>query len=286
MSLNDVNRFPNDPNGGDSEAEGNPKTFKGWALVAFIDLLGFSASVLSSWNDPDNSPLERLLRIKEAAADIRNAGTAFYTPGKPSFDPKVHKARVHTVSDSIVVCYALPSAGALNHVTKAMTVVSQGVQMAWAAAIREGYTLRGAIELGEIYWSESETVGPALVKSHWLESEIAKSSRVILGPAFLENLLLRINDDWSRWPSSKWYSVSYDNLIEISLLHLLEHSKENLDGLGKIKDKVGAHASRYDHILEILRTGQFREANRNDFARGKDAIEALIVDQKKRANEH
>ncbi len=286
MSLNDVNRSPTISIGGDSEAEGNPKTFKGWALVAFIDLLGFSAEVASSWNDPNNSPLDRLLRIKEAAADIRNAGAAFRTSGTPLFDPKVHKARVHTVFDSIVVSYALPSAGNLHHVTKAMTVVSHGVQMAWAAAIREGFTLRGAIDLGEIYWSESETIGPALISSYYLESKIAKTSRVILGPVFLENLLSRINDDWSSWPSSEWYSVSYDNLIEISLLHLLEHRKENLDGLGKIKDKAGAHASRYDHALEILRIGQFRKANRNDFARGKAAIEALIADQKKRASEH
>lgn len=286
MSLNDVNQFPNDLNGGDSEAEGNPKTFKGWALVAFIDLLGFSAEVAKSWNDPNNSPLDRLLRIKEAAADIPNAGTAFHAPGTPLFDPKVHKARVHTVSDSIVVSYALPSAGDLHHVTKAMTVVSQGVQMAWAAAIREGYTLRGAIDLGEIYWTESETIGPAFNSSYHLESKIAKTSRVILGPVFLENLLSRINDDWPSWPSSEWYSVSYDNLIEISLLHLLEHRKENLDGLGKIKDKAGAHASRYDHALGVLRTGQFRKANRNDFACGKAAIEALIADQKKCTNEH
>jgi hypothetical protein len=261
VNLNDV---------GKSESEGNPKEFKGWALVAFIDLLGFSADVLSSWNASEDAPLDRLLRIKAAASEIRSAGILSYVRGGP-FDPKVHKARVHTVSDSIVVAYALPSAGNLYHLGQAMTVVSNGVQMAWAAALRNGYTARGAMELGEIYWTEHETIGPALVTSYWLESKIAKDSRVILGPCFLENILRCMNDDWSDWPLSEWFSVSYDGLIEISLHRLKEDLKGNLDSLEVLQQKAGPYGGRYDHILKTLRADRFKKASRNDFEHGKVA---------------
>src|ERR1019366_3283485 len=97
-----------------------------------------------------------------------------------------------------------------------MTTVSVGVQTAWATAIREGYTIRGAIELGQIYWSGSETIGPPFAASYWLESNIARTSRVIFGPLFLQNVLECMNDDWSDWPASEWLSVSDDNLIEMS----------------------------------------------------------------------
>jgi hypothetical protein len=274
MSLKDINRSHSYLDKGGREADGNPKGFFGWGLVAFIDLLGFSADLASSWSDGDESPLARLLRIKEAAARIPDSGILAYFPGKPSFDPKIHRARVHTVSDSIVVCCALPPAGELHHITMAMTVVSHGVQMAWAAAIREGYTIRGAIELGEIYWSESETIGPAFVASYCLESKIAGISRVVLKPLFLANLLKRMNDDWSEWPSSEWFSVSEDNLIEISLHTLKENLRGDLEGLEALKRNAGANAYRYDHVLETLRADTFRKASRGDIERGKAEIES------------
>jgi len=50
----------------------------------------------------------------------------------------------------------------------------------WATAIRYGYTLRGAIEFGDIYWDENELVGPAFISAYRLESEVARVSRIIV----------------------------------------------------------------------------------------------------------
>jgi len=220
-----VNR--SDANG---DGFGNPETFFGWAIVAFVDLLGFSESITSLWTDVDESPLGRLLRIKDAALRIPATSLIAYTPSR-SADAKVYRCRVHTVSDSIAICGALPTRRRLSDLTGTMFMVSLGVQAAWAAAIAEGYTIRGAIELGQIYWSESETIGPALADSYLLESKIADTSRVIFGPRFLQNLLECMNADWPEWPASKSLSVSDDNLIEMPPHHLKELLKGDLTSL-------------------------------------------------------
>jgi hypothetical protein len=270
MSLKDINRSSA---GADIEDLGNPNTFFGWALVGFIDLLGFSAQVSSSWSDSDGSPLARLLRIKEEAARIPEGGFLAFSPGEP-LDPTRHRARVHTVSDSIALCYALPPDRTLRCMNMAMITVSSAIQKAWAAAIREGYTIRGAVELGQIYWTETETIGPAFNSSFLLESKVARVSRVIVGPVFLDNLLQCMNDDWSQWPASEWLSISHDGLIEISLHNLKSDLKGDLEPLEALRSSAHEHGYRYDHLLEVLRANRFRKADRSDLSRGMTAVES------------
>lgn len=278
MGLTGINRSHMHVGEMGGESAGNPKTFFGWGVVAFVDLMGFSADVAASWSDRDDSPLAQLLRIKEAAASIRDAGISSFFPGAPSTYPypPIQKVRVHTVSDSIIVCGALPPARNLNNLIMPMIAVLQGVQMAWVAAIHEGYTVRGAVELGKIYWSDSETIGPGLVDAYCLESKIVGISRVILGPTLLDNLLQCMNPDWSEWPASNWLSVSNDDLIEMSPHHLQQDLKTNLAGLQALKAKAGKNAGRYDHILKALQAENFRKANRDDIERGKATVESLI----------
>jgi len=271
MSLEGINRSHIFIDANGQKTVGNPKIFIGWGIVGFIDVLGFSAEVLSSWSEEEESPLARIRRIKDAASRIPDAGMVANFPGKAQTDysESEYRARVHTVSDSIVVCSALPpNLKDLYNITMALSVVSYGIQMAWIAAIHEGYTIRGAIELSKIYWSETETIGPAFVSAYCLESKIVHESRVILGPLLLHNLLKKINDDWSDWPSSKWLSVSHDDLIEISPHHLKDDLNANLEGLEKLQKNAGRNAEKYNHILEILRAGCFRKASIEDLKKG------------------
>ena len=50
----------------------------------------------------------------------------------------------------------------------------------WSTFIRNGYTIRGAIDYGDIYWDENELIGPALINAYCFESEVAKTSRVVV----------------------------------------------------------------------------------------------------------
>jgi hypothetical protein len=233
---------------------GNPPEFFGMALVAYIDLLGFSADIKLSWGVGDLSPLSRLMRIKEHANFIPAGKLVGYFPDNPRGTPRIHGARVHTISDSIAICSALPATGDLNDLMMAVITVLSGVQNAWNAAIREGYTIRGGVEMGEIFWSREETVGPALVRAYELESKIAKTSRVIFGPVFLENLIDRMNEDWSAWPYSEWMSVSHDRLIEFSP-HELRSDVAVIGALDVLREKAGSRGDKYDHLLKVLRYG-------------------------------
>ena len=135
-------------------------------------------------------------------------------------------------------------------------------------------SIRGAMELGHIYWSKEETVGPALVRAYHLENKLAKTSRVILGPWFLKHPLDRINDDWSAWPSSEWLSVSYDDLIELSP-HELKSDRATLGGLAALQQKAGNCANKYDHILKILKDG-FQKASLAEIKLGMERIRARV----------
>jgi hypothetical protein len=214
---------------------GNPSEFKGKAVVAFIDLLGFSASVRANWE----SALARLKRIKAAAEATRESGIVAYTPGGKGPPPALHRARVHTISDSIVICAALPETGGINDLMSAVIIVSACIQQAWSVALTEGYTLRGAIELGDIYWNEFDTIGPAFLDVYELESKVAKQSRVIVGPALLENLCNRMPNNWMEYPPSRWFVRSEDSLIRLSLQNMSEGKKDLIVYVKNLMEKSG-----------------------------------------------
>lgn len=50
----------------------------------------------------------------------------------------------------------------------------------------QGYLVRGAVTLGELYHTKKHIVGPAMVRAYELESEIAKVPRVIIDSAVLD----------------------------------------------------------------------------------------------------
>jgi hypothetical protein len=89
------------------------------------------------------------------------------------------------------------------------------VQQLWSRAVEEGFTVRGAIELGQIYWTPEDTIGPALVDASSLENKCANWSRVIVGPS----LLRAIAPIPLTYPHTNrsFLNVSEDGLIEINL---------------------------------------------------------------------
>src|SRR5437667_812549 len=67
---------------------GNPSAFFGLAAVGFVDLLGFSASARNNWNDGEDSPLGRLLRIKDIAERSSETTIAVAEDKKPTAQGK------------------------------------------------------------------------------------------------------------------------------------------------------------------------------------------------------
>ena len=62
-SFNTSNLVRENPGG--ALVVGAPPEFYGYALVGFIDLLGFSSRLVNEWGAEDDSPLAQFLRIKE-----------------------------------------------------------------------------------------------------------------------------------------------------------------------------------------------------------------------------
>jgi hypothetical protein len=255
---------------------GNPDTFCGLAIVGFVDLLGFSASVKATWNDPKNSPLDRIMRIKETAE--RAGRSTIAVAADKSAPPKVkeaYRSRIHTVSDSIIICSALPSeepAGDDFFYSCANLIF--GIQVLWERAVDEGYTIRGAVELGEIYWTPADTIGPALVDAYKLENKIACWSRVIVGPALLREAIKLTDRTLDQL--SDFLAVSPDRLIELSPFRLTR--EHHLQPMEKMEAAAGISREKYRHLLSILRgENQIIRATRVELERGVVAIEEQMM---------
>jgi hypothetical protein len=221
--------------------QGNPQHFEGHAIVGFIDLLGFSAYIQAHWNDPGNPPLAKLLRIKETAHASRQTTIAVQSDEPPHNVIQAFRARIYTVSDSLIACSALSLPNHLSQrdfLCHLASVVLSSLVM-WNCAVELGFTVRGAIELGKVHWTPEETIGPALIDAYSLECRRAVWSRVIVGPALLTNIrqlpLVR------PFINRKYLNVSDDGLIELNPMRLSGHAP----ALEAMSAAAGSESTKY-----------------------------------------
>ncbi|MBV7546566.1 hypothetical protein KW849_09715 [Pseudomonas sp. PDM26] len=188
---------------------GNVKHFKGIGYVCFLDILGFSQDILSNWNAAESNPLDKLLAIKSALPVLHDdeieAGL--------NQSVRSYVCRVNTVSDSITIAFGLENKLIIGDMVLGLEALLANVREVWRTAIELGYTLRGAIDFGDIYWDRNELVGPAFINAYRLESEIARVSRVVVSSKL--NKLL--SDLASRYSSS---------ITE----HLIANFRKDVDG--------------------------------------------------------
>ncbi len=253
---------------------GNQPQFKGHAIIAFVDLLGFSAHVRAHWNSADHSSLQKLLRIKEAAAAARQTTlaidpqTAAAAPGAtPAF-----RARIHTVSDFLIVCGALPPAPiSANDFMFRLWPTVIAITHLWGSAVQEGFTVRGGIELGQIYWTPEDAIGPALVEAYSLESNCADWSRIVVGPALLR-FIAQIPLEYP-YSNRSFLNVSKDDLIEINPAGL------SLTSLEAISAAAGPSFSKYYQPLLATLRGErkVREPDEADLRAAADKLSGQVA---------
>lgn len=153
---------------------GNSKKFKGTGYVCFIDVLGFSNDILNNWSNPISNPLEKILSIKRdmpGFPDIEDDGRETH---------RTYLCRVSTVSDSVTICFGYNEKIIIGDLVLGLESILGNISYIWSTFISNGYTIRGALDFGEIYWDESELIGPAFINSYRLESEVAKNSRIVV----------------------------------------------------------------------------------------------------------
>ena len=155
---------------------GNVEHFKGMGYVCFLDILGFSQDILANWNAVESNPLEKLLAIKASlpVLDMEDEEVPLES------SVRSYVCRVNTVSDSITIAFGLEPKLIVGDMALGLETLVSNIREVWRTAIERGYTLRGAIDFGDIYWDQNELVGPAFINAYRLESEIARVSRVVI----------------------------------------------------------------------------------------------------------
>ncbi len=101
----------------------------------------------------------------------------------------------------------------------------ENVSEVWTTAIKYGYTIRGAIEFGEIYWNENELIGPAFNNAYRLESEVSRISRVIVSSRL--NRVLR--------------NLANDHRSDITD-HLIANFRKDVDGYVVVNPYILGHS--------------------------------------------
>ena len=230
--------------------------FQGIGIVCFLDLLGFSSSIFTDWTNTERNPVDRLLSIK-AAPGIRTRGVSVQAHEGEGGSPigQQFLPTVHSVSDSITLSIGLPSRATHNDLSLAFLSICLNARFVWQAAIQEGFVIRGGIELGPIYWSASEIIGPALINAYTIESKVAKTARVILGPQMLEELR-KLKDDLGQQIKQLLMKCD-DGLVALSPIHLAKNKEVGRDHTEKVRELRDScdsqyNKSKYHELLKIL----------------------------------
>lgn len=135
-------------------------------IVAFIDILGFRNLV------NDESRCEDIGAILRLPYLIRQDHMAKML--------KIKGVMMTSISDSLVFSIGLEKRGAMNKITKILTVFMQALMTQY------GLLVRGGLAVGKLYHDNDVVYGPGLVRAHELESRIAVYPRVIMTPADFE----------------------------------------------------------------------------------------------------
>jgi len=184
--------------------------FQGLAVVAFLDLLGFSARLEETWGRED-SILPILFDLKELIKTNRPSMVVIRDLPEP-------KVLVRTISDSIVICCPIQSPDG-RFAISAITSVLLCALILMGEAAKRGFGIRGGVEIGQLYYDEDEIIGPAFGRAYSIESKIAKKARVLMGPGFLEYLANNPSDFWVSvgdvlcWTPEGYYGLAGDTTI-------------------------------------------------------------------------
>lgn len=168
---------------------GDPEKHDGNALVALFDALGFSDEVLTKWNDPGARVLHRALSIRDGDY-LKDHGKVHICSGhgEGEIPEEEWVYRPFFVGDTILLTTAMSDPVTDREVFLAFAAIAFNYRYVLGCALEHGFLLRGAVEIGRAYWDTHGLLGPAPTSAHVVESRIAQTGRVVLGPMLLNVL--------------------------------------------------------------------------------------------------
>jgi hypothetical protein len=232
---------------------GAPKQYYGLAVVGFFDILGYRASIKQTWSNSSDSPAARLVHLRDHfdGSPVQSTTMSFYTPGQPR---RRYFIRVHTIADAFTISTAIPSEEGKFQTADLMMAFYAAVSntlLLWGNILEQGFTIRGAIEFGQVYWDDRTIVGPAQVDAYWLESKICRESRVLFGPTLLQYLgnIQKSGtgpDMFDQIAGS--VKVHEDGLPALDELGMQKH----LQRVTSLREASGPHTGKYDNLISRL----------------------------------
>ncbi len=126
------------------------KPTKSNALIIYIDILGFSASVSSAVENNITSLLRVWLKIK-------------------NYYQKNSSVILNFFSDSLFIAYLVPSKTSINYKLSKLT---QDLENVYDFYFDENFLIRGGIAYGEIHYNPNLLVGIPVIDAVYYESQI------------------------------------------------------------------------------------------------------------------
>ena len=236
---------------------GSSKKFKGTGCVCFLDILGFSEDILKNWDATESNPLDKILSIKNEMPTLSDDSD----DGSIELH-RIYVSRVSTVSDSVTVCFGYNEKLIVGDLVLGIEALLADVFHIWRTIMGHGYTIRGAIDFGKIYWDENELIGPAFINAYRLESQVAKNSRIIVSTT-LNDVLSNLE---RRHPSTltkhllKNFRKDVDGYIIVNPSKIYRDEPERwhlIDQLMKMRDSLpkGVLREKYNPLISMLSLG-------------------------------
>ncbi len=255
------------------------KKFRGEAIVCFIDILGFSDDIRQNWEKPESDPdhpLKKILAIKEKAKNFE-----FLASDKSqNFPNKNEQIKVTSMSDSFVIRFSID--GILSDCQKIIRIrlFLHLVSAIWVSCILNGYTVRGAISIGDVYWDDDSIIGNTFIDVYKLESTVAKNSRIIISSDMnkeLKNLFdmqESLTREWQEFPIwleevASILRKDVDGYLILNPKFMLSLAKDNpiIELLSDMKNKVADNIvkEKYTPLINMLKSEDSVPLTASDF---------------------
>ncbi len=114
--------------------------------------------------------------------------------GSGEKEKRAYSCNTKFISDSIIITLPIGGEMTIADVWFAIQSIFTNIANCWGKCLECGYTIRGGIDYGDVYWNDKDIIGPAYIDAYVLESDVAKVSRIVCGDNFIE----LINDITSR----------------------------------------------------------------------------------------
>lgn len=246
--------------------------FKGEAIVAYVDLLGFSQEITNNWNNLSNDPLLRLIKIKKFTelAKQRAVNHTFLDYDNTVI-MEIPYPKIITFSDSFIFIKPIENTEP-NYIVGCILSITGSIMELWKLSVIEGFTIRGSVVHGEIYHNNLDLIGPALINAYNSESKDAKISRIIYSEKIKE--IIRNNLD-SIHPTlidyfKRFFNLDIDKRIAINPLVVFGYDNDELvdSALDKIVDmnnKIFDHDAKNKYV-DLIRRLKARNTELNELS--------------------